>query len=445
MARLGWNFRGMWLLGVAALAACAQGNTPEGLERVPSNLSANERIARASLIRDSAATRGLYNGVLLAGIADAETGMSQCWSELTWACKGPASPSCGGGPVVAGAGDGPCSLEQGGLGMFQFDGGTFAQTLERDGEGILTIEGNAARAVEFVVAMVQRSVYITPKIEGDDAALAWLNEVRPWNSLWEPWIKTVTHYYNGCTPQASCWSDRFARYGKFGQDIYAEMGAEFWYGVEPGCGAIPAGGATLDDQDLCFGAGGSPMYWRTESGQGNDGTLLWTVATDKAEASNWAFWRLLFVEEGTYRVEVSTSSAIGSTDRARYEVRHADGVQAVAASQTGKDGFLDLGTYRFGTMDGQGVYIFDNTGEPGTDMRKLVADAVRVTRMAADAPRGPGTNLEPTDNGGVGVSGGCSTAGPGAWSREAGAWLWLLVVAIAFLRATRRSTPAREP
>src|SRR5690606_12816140 len=86
--------------------------------RSTSHLTMDERRVRAGMIRDAASVRGLYNGFLLAGVADAETLMSHCWSELTWACKGPASSSCGGGPVVAGAGDGPCHIEQGGLGMF---------------------------------------------------------------------------------------------------------------------------------------------------------------------------------------------------------------------------------------------------------------------------------------------------------------------------------------
>ena len=72
---------------------------------------------------------GPDNAALLAGIGEVETNFAHCWSEATWACQGPASASCGGGPVIAGASDGPCSAQQGGLGMFQFDSGTFSQTL----------------------------------------------------------------------------------------------------------------------------------------------------------------------------------------------------------------------------------------------------------------------------------------------------------------------------
>src|ERR1044071_4805380 len=77
-------------------------------------LSGAARQPRSAAIRDVAASRGLTNGVLLAGIAQVETGLSHCWSEATWACKGPTSSFCG-GPVIAGASDGPCSSQQGGL------------------------------------------------------------------------------------------------------------------------------------------------------------------------------------------------------------------------------------------------------------------------------------------------------------------------------------------
>ena len=76
-------------------------------------LSAEQRRERAGLIRDAAASVGMTNGVLLAGIAQAETTLAHCWSEATWACQGPPSSSCGGDAVIAGSADGPCSARQG--------------------------------------------------------------------------------------------------------------------------------------------------------------------------------------------------------------------------------------------------------------------------------------------------------------------------------------------
>jgi hypothetical protein len=192
-----------------------------------SSLTAAQRRDRAGMIRDAAAARGMTQGWLLAGIADAETSMSHCWSELTWACQGPSSPDCGGGPVVAGAGDGPCSLRQGGLGMFQFDAGTYEQTLAREGDRILTISGNTDAAVDFVTNMVIRSEFISG-VDTAEQALEWMNGVRPDNERLEPWAQTVTRYYNGCRPTSSCWSSRLPRYRNHATNVYGEMGGDFW-------------------------------------------------------------------------------------------------------------------------------------------------------------------------------------------------------------------------
>lgn len=219
--------------GALSMSACSDSpidaaapGDPIGASR--SSLTAAERRSRAALIRDAAAARDLEQGWLLAGIADAETGMSHCWSELTWACMGPVSADCGGGPVVAGAGDGPCSLRQGGLGMFQFDAGTFDDTLAREGDRVLTISGNTDAAVDFVIAMVIRSVYVAG-IDNAAQALEWMNGVRVDNDRFMPWIQTVTHYYNGCTPTGcGVYDARYASYSRHARDTYAEMGADFW-------------------------------------------------------------------------------------------------------------------------------------------------------------------------------------------------------------------------
>jgi uncharacterized protein (TIGR03382 family) len=418
----------------ASLAGCAT-EAPEDVWRSQSTLSADQRRERASQIRDAARARGLTNGVLLAGIADAETQMSQCWSELTWACQGPASPSCGGGPVVAGAGDGPCEIEQGGLGMFQFDGGTYAQTLARDGEAVLTTEGNVARAVDFVIDMVKRSEFIVPAVTTDEGALAWMNEVRPWNELFDPWIKTVTRYYNGCKPTSDCWANRYPRYAQHLTDIYNEFGDEFWYGDDFTCGEVPLEGATLDNDDACFAAGGPSQYWRTEAGVGEGGSLLWTMATDAATASNYATWRLGFIAEGEYLLEVSTTSTVATTNRATYEITHAGGTEIVTIDQAGKDGFIELGSFTFGLGAGQSVRVLDNTGEPGDQMKKIVVDALRLTRVDVEAPSGGGDEEgRPTAS-----AGGCSTTPLTGWQSSAGSALWIGLILAAWLLRRRAS------
>lgn len=215
--------------------SCAPNGAVDDLESEASEdfsdaLTAAQKRPRYERIRDALRTRGISkNGYLFAGIANTETGLVMCWSEATWACKGPASPDCGGGPVIAGSGDGPCSIQQGGLGLFQFDAGTFNQTLSVYGPDVLTVEGQIDHAVDYVVEMVKNSMYTT-NAETDAKALAWLENFDPGNAtLRDQWIKTVLRYYNGCQPGWSCWSPRYQTYTDgMNQAISEPGGLGFW-------------------------------------------------------------------------------------------------------------------------------------------------------------------------------------------------------------------------
>jgi hypothetical protein len=187
-----------------------------------------DRTARYAQIRDAAAARGLVGkAFLLAGIAYAETGLAHCWSEATWACKGPESEDCN-GPVIAGSGDGPCSIEQGGLGMFQFDNGTYAATLKKYGQDVLTIAGNVSHAIDYVLTMVKVSSYISD-VSTEDEALAWLNNFDVDDaSMRDAWVKTVTQYYNGCKPSYGCWNQRYGLYNGALQHVLDDTDMAFW-------------------------------------------------------------------------------------------------------------------------------------------------------------------------------------------------------------------------
>ncbi|MBK8258771.1 MAG: hypothetical protein IPK82_39705 [Polyangiaceae bacterium] len=233
-----WKIRALAALFAAAIvggcAASGSNDTDdeEVGETLESNLTAAQRKDRAQHLRDVSFSRGLTNGWMLAGIGNAETQLSHCWSELTWACKGPASADCGGGPVVAGAGDGPCSQKQGGLGMFQFDAGTHTQTLNKYGNKVLTVDGNIDQAITFVLNMVVNSKYITG-VSTESEALQWLNAIKVGGTNYNTWIKTVTHYYNGCAPSYSCYNQRFKHYDDSTRAVYNEMGAAFWVARAP--------------------------------------------------------------------------------------------------------------------------------------------------------------------------------------------------------------------
>ena len=224
----------LWTTAVfLATPACSSdggGTLPEeALGSITTELTQAQRMARYAKMRDAAAARGIdHTGYLLAGIAYAETGLAHCWSEATWACQGPNSPDCGGGPVIAGASDGPCSAQQGGLGMFQFDAGTFTDTLNKYGSDVLTVAGNTSHAIDYAINMVKISAYTT-NAETDAKALQWIVNFDIHNGTQrDQWIKTVTHYYNGCAPSYSCWSQRYAHYNSSLQSVIDESGLGFW-------------------------------------------------------------------------------------------------------------------------------------------------------------------------------------------------------------------------
>jgi hypothetical protein len=192
---------------------------------------ASTRRSHATKIRDTAAQSGITNAVLLAGIGQVETNLAHCWSEATWACKGPASASCGGGPVIAGSADGACSLKRGGLGMFQFDGGTHNQTIAQYGADIVTLEGNVSEIVPF---LVQRAIESVSGVSTEKEAIDWINSIRviDGDPEFEKWLAFVTWRFNGCqgcTAQAN-------KYRNGTHILQDELGAEFWGSIGEGGG-----------------------------------------------------------------------------------------------------------------------------------------------------------------------------------------------------------------
>ena len=233
------------LIALMGLSGCDEKPTGEDLgniARYEAELTAAERRARYTMMRDSLRARGIENtGFLFGGIANSETNLAHCWDEATWACQGPNSVDCGNRPVIAGAGDGPCSLQEGGLGMFQFDAGTFAQTLAAYGQNVLTIDGQMHHVLNFVTNMLTRSVYL-PSVSTTAQAMAWLNAFDYSNTTQRSnWIKTVTRYYNGCQENWSCWSPRIGTYTDGLTRAVNEVGLAFWSeGGSSGISGLPA-------------------------------------------------------------------------------------------------------------------------------------------------------------------------------------------------------------
>ena len=209
------------------LASCAPAD-PMGV--TVANVSAAVRRQRATAIRDACRARGLTGGALLvAALAQEETQLSFCASEFP-ACSGPASPVCGGRAVLSGGGDGPCNLHQGGLGMFQIDDGTEAQTVAAHGEAVLTLEGNTDVAIDRILDKLIRSTY-THGVTNRQAAIDFLNRTRIDDGAdYTAYVNTVVRYWNGCPMSGSCWANRFPKYDGAPRELLAEFGYAFWYG-----------------------------------------------------------------------------------------------------------------------------------------------------------------------------------------------------------------------
>jgi hypothetical protein len=238
---IGTMNRTLFLLLV--ITGCSVGDgDPASSIGPPESLAVADKLPRYGQIRDAARARGIGNAYLLAGIANDETGLAMCWSEATWACQGPASPDCGGGPVIAGSADGPCSDQQGGLGMFQFDAGTFTDTINKYSTDVLTIAGQTTHAIDYATNMVKISAYTTDA-ETDDKARAWINRFDPNNAtLRDQWISTVVRYYNGCQPGWSCWNARYQTYSDGYRSAIDDPGGVAFWTANAGtqCGSSPA-------------------------------------------------------------------------------------------------------------------------------------------------------------------------------------------------------------
>jgi uncharacterized protein (TIGR03382 family) len=354
---------------------------------------------------------GVYNGALLAGIAISETGLAHCNAEVTYGCPGPASSSCGGGPVIAGASDGPCSAEQGGLGMFQVDSGTFSQTISVYGPNIVTIQGNVDAVIPFLVTRAKQSV---PGITTDAEALAWMNSIKiqDGDAEYEEWLYFVAWRYNGCM---GC-TTQINKYRAGTNTLRDEFGPGFWTIAttppEP-CAKIPADGRVIDETDACFEKGGGVTSWYTgDTGMG--GTCLFTYTTDDPAADNHATWTLDVETDGTYAVEVYTDASLAQTKQAKYTVTHDGGTTDVLVDQSAMTGWQLLGEFDLRADTPGTVSLGDNTGEPYVSAAKIAImfDAVKVSPTTA-GPGGDGDGDGDPDDPGAG-EGGCSAGGGGA-------------------------------
>jgi hypothetical protein len=174
--------------------------------------------------------------------------------------------------------------------MFQFDAGTFTDTVNKYGSDVLTVAGQTSDAIDYAIWMVKVSVYTTDA-ETDDKARAWLNRFDPNNpALVDQWIRTVVRYYNGCQPNWSCWGPRYRTYSDGYQLAIDEPGGlKFW---SPGtrCGTSPPVVGAIEAKYLALGGCSSVVgvpvtaEQATPDGVGrysvfSTGSIYWTPQT----------------------------------------------------------------------------------------------------------------------------------------------------------------------
>jgi len=405
------------LVAVALLCpGTSAGATPlsagGGPGEVEPHLSEAERIERAAGIRDAAAEVGMTNAALLAGIAQAETGLAHCWSEATWACQGPASSSCDGGPVIAGSADGPCELQQGGLGMFQFDAGTYQDTMNAYGADVVTVAGNTQQVIPFLIT---RAIQSVPGVTTEAEALEWFNSIpiADDDPDFEEWIYFVAWRYNGCQGCASVQK----KYRDATHTMVSEFGSEFWVPIdvkEAGCDPVPTMGRVVEEDEQCFHREGPREYWGQEE-SGHGGTLAWTTTTDAEVVDNSGSWQLRFRRAGDYHLSVFTDGGtFGQSTMAAYEIAHGGETDVVVIDQSAAKGFQSLGVFHFAEGTDQQLTLADNTGEPwAANGTRLMFDALRV-RPAVPGEGGgeDGSDSETSGQPGSGdLGGGCSAPG----------------------------------
>ena len=132
----------------------------------------------------------------------------------------------------------------------------------------------------------------------------------------------------------------------------------------------------IDDLDEGFIRHGTPQYW-WEAPIGYRKHMFWTYVNGDT-IDNWAEWRPDLPQCGSYQVSVFIPSQNATTQSAKYEVYHRDGVQVVEVRQIDYyDEWVNLGTYNFGAGTEGYVLLTDATGEPLSTRRQVGFDAVR--------------------------------------------------------------------
>lgn len=203
------------------------------------------------------------------------------------------------------------------------------------------------------------------------------------------------------------------------------------------CMPLPSEGGIIDDSNPCTQLIGPGEYWRSESGQGYGGSLVWTNAISGDERGNWARWQIFASEAGEYEVEVHGGSAFSVHEKARYELVFGQESSEFVVDQSAIEEWYSLGFFDFEVGGGQALEVFDNGPDPVDSDQHIAVDAIRVTATGNVIPD-PGGGGEGSGEGESGgdIVGGCSTNGASGNSRIG---LLFLVLVLTFRRRPRNA------
>lgn len=317
----------LWILpalaGALAVGCAAPGDTSSGNEmtsRLGSALSNGEKRPVCDHIKSVASGHGVTNPLLFAGVPNHESGLVQCWKDATWACQGPHSDYCG-GPVIAGSGDGPCSLEQGGLGMYQLDAGTYTDTLATYGNDVVELHGQIDKGVGVIVQKVWHCPN-TPHFNNEGEVVAWLNGATPGTGDYEVFLSAMAYCYNGCQPGWSCYEPMRANYRAGVQGLLDAFGQDYWYGgaaapppppppAPTGCGILNAGQGLAASEASSSCSGTYSLVMQTDGNlvlYHNGVGAIWATGTDGQGGSS-----AVLQDDGNFVLYTAASAPLWSS------------------------------------------------------------------------------------------------------------------------------------
>ncbi|MEE2788301.1 MAG: peptidoglycan DD-metalloendopeptidase family protein [Myxococcota bacterium] len=151
------------------------------------------------------------------------------------------------------------------------------------------------------------------------------------------------------------------------------------------CALLSPQGGILDNRSDCFQRFGPARTWRMVDNAGYDGDFIWTYAWENATPSNWVRWQLVFEEAGRYRIENHVVPEYAQSRRTPYSIQHGGQESEALVDLTSNAPWVLVGEFDFQAGANQWVDQFDNTGENRDLELKVMADALRITRVGDGA------------------------------------------------------------